>query len=189
MLYYNCPKGKGQGKPQSRSAVFSPSEATKKNPKKLKKRLDKIPNLWYNKITKGELNSTNRERVDTMTNTEKMTNRKALTYAIDNLPDAPQDVLDKLGNMIAQLDKKNASPKKLTAQQEKNISIGEDIVSFLSDHEGEGFTVSDLLKSVPSCEGDSNQHVSAIMRQLVLGGTVEKYTDKRRTYFRTVVGE
>jgi len=122
-----------------------------------------------------------------MTNTEKMTNRKALTYALDNLPDAPADVREKLENMIAQLDKKNASPKKLTAQQEKNISIGEDIVGFLSDHEGEGFTVSDLIKSVPSLEGDSNQHASAVMRQLVLAGSVEKYTDKRRTYFRAVV--
>lgn len=122
-----------------------------------------------------------------MTNTEKMTNRKALSYALDNLPDAPADVREKLENMIAQLDKKNASPKKLTAQQEKNISIGEDIVGFLSDHEGEGFTVSDLIKSVPSLEGDSNQHASAVMRQLVLAGSVEKYTDKRRTYFRAVV--
>ena len=122
-----------------------------------------------------------------MTNTEKMTNRKALTYALTNLPDAPADVREKLENMIAQLDKKNASPKKLTAQQEKNISIGEDIVGFLSDHEGEGFTVSDLIKSVPSLEGDSNQHASAVMRQLVLAGSVEKYTDKRRTYFRAVV--
>ena len=124
-----------------------------------------------------------------MTTSEKMTNRKALTYAIENLPNAPQDVLDKLGNMIAQLDKKNASPKKLTAQQEKNLSMQAEISEFLLDHEGEGFTVSDLLKSVPSCEGDSNQHVSALMRALVLGGSVEKYTDKRRTYFRAVVGE
>ena len=124
-----------------------------------------------------------------MTTSEKMTNRKALTYAIENLPNAPQDVLDKLGNMIAQLDKKNASPKKLTAQQEKNLSMQAEISEFLFDHEGEGFTVSDLLKSVPSCEGDSNQHVSALMRALVLGGSVEKYTDKRRTYFRAVVGE
>ena len=123
-----------------------------------------------------------------MTN-EKMTNRKALSYAIENLPNAPQDVLDKLGNMIAQLDKKNASPKKLTAQQEKNLSMQAEISDFLFDHEGEGFTVSDLLKAVPSCEGDSNQHVSALMRALVLGGSVEKYTDKRRTYFRAVVGE
>lgn len=150
----------------------------------MKKRLDKSPNLWYNKITKGELNSTNRERVDTMTKTDKMTNRKALSYAIDNLPDAPAEVVEKLENMIAQLDKKNAAPKKLTAQQEKNVAMSGEVLDFLLDHEGEGFTVSDLLKSVPVLEGDSNQHASALMRQLVIAGSVEKYTDKRRTYFR-----
>ena len=121
--------------------------------------------------------------------TSKMTNRIALTYALDNLPDAPADVREKWQKMIDQLDKKNASPKKLTAQQEKNEGVKADLLDFLSDHEGEGFTVSDLLKQVPACEGDSNQHVSALMRALVLSGAVEKYTEKRRTYFRVVVGE
>lgn len=119
--------------------------------------------------------------------TTKITNRVALTYAIENLPDAPAEIREKWANMIAQLDKKNASPKKLTAQQEKNEGVKSDLLAFLSDHEGEGFTVSDLLKSVPSCEGDSNQHVSALMRALVLDGRVEKYSEKRRTYFRVAV--
>lgn len=119
--------------------------------------------------------------------TTKITNRVALTYAIENLPDAPAEIREKWANMIAQLDKKNASPKKLTAQQEKNEGVKSDLLAFLSDHEGEGFTVSDLLKSVPSCEGDSNQHVSALMRALVLSGAVEKYSEKRRTYFRVAV--
>ena len=91
--------------------------------------------------------------------------------------------------MIAQLDKKNASPKKLTAQQEKNEAIKTDILDFLSENAGSGYTVSDMLKAIPSLEGDSNQHVSALMRALVLAGGVEKYTEKRRTYFRAAVGE
>jgi len=152
----------------------------------MKKRLDKSPNLWYNKITKGELNSTNRERVDTMTKTDKMTNRKALEIAIAAIGDTNADATAKLEKMIDQLDKKNAAPKKLTAQQEKNIAMSGEVLDFLLDHEGEGYTVSDLLKSVPVLEGDSNQHASALMRALVLAGSVEKYTDKRRTYFRAV---
>ena len=121
----------------------------------------------------------------------KVTNRIVLDYCLNKMVEngAPEGYIEKIEKMIDQLDKKNAAPKKLTAQQEKNLSIGAEITDFLFDHEGEGFTVSDLLKSVPSCEGDSNQHVSAIMRSLVLGGSVEKYTDKRRTYFRAVVGE
>lgn len=117
---------------------------------------------------------------------DKMTNRKALTYAIDNLTDAPAEVIAKLTKMVEQLDKKNASPKKLTAQQVKNEELKEVIVDFLADNEGKGFTVSDLLKAVPELEGDSNQHVSALMRQTVQAGSVEKYSEKRRTYFRIV---
>lgn len=158
----------------------------KKIRKKLKKGLDKSSNLWYNKITKGELNSTNRERVDTMTKTDKMTNRKALEIAIAAIGDTNADATAKLSKMIEQLDKKNAAPKKLTAQQEKNVAMQGEILDFLLDNEGTGYTVSDLLKSVPSLEGDSNQHVSALMRALVLAGSVEKYTDKRRTYFRAI---
>ena len=121
-----------------------------------------------------------------MSTTTKTTNRSALTYAIEHLTDAPADVIAKLENMIAQLDKKNASPKKLTAQQERNEVVKTAIVEFLSDNADEGFTVSDLIKSVLECEGDSNQHVSALMRALRLEGKVESYSEKRRTYFRVV---
>ena len=122
-----------------------------------------------------------------MTKTDKMTNRKALEIAIAAIGDTNADATAKLSKMIEQLDKKNAAPKKLTAQQEKNIAMQGEILDFLLDNEGTGYTVSDLLKSVPSLEGDSNQHASALMRALVLAGSVEKYTDKRRTYFRAVV--
>ena len=117
----------------------------------------------------------------------KTTNRIALTYAIEHLPDAPTEIIEKLENMIAQLDRKNASPKKLTAQQEKNEVIKQEILDFLTENEDKGFTVSDMLKAIPSLEGDSNQHVSALMRALVISEAVEKYTDKRRTYFRIKV--
>ena len=119
----------------------------------------------------------------------KTTNKTALLYAIENLSaTAPAEIIDKLNTMVAQLDKKNASPKKLTAQQERNEVVKTAILCFLSDHEGEGFTCSDLLKSVPELEGDSNQHCSALMRALRLEGKVESYQDKRKTYFRAVVG-
>lgn len=116
--------------------------------------------------------------------TNKTTNRSALMYALEHCTDAPADVREKWEKMIAQIDKKNASPKKLTAQQEKNEAIKGVIVDFLSEAEGKGFTVSDLLKKIPELEGDSNQHVSALLRVLVLDGKVEKYSEKRRTYFR-----
>ena len=121
-----------------------------------------------------------------MANT-KMTNKTALTIALTAIGDTNPEATAKIQKMIEQLDKKNAAPRKLTAQQEKNEVIKTEIAAFLEEHANEGFTVSDLLKAVPVLEGDSNQHVSALMRALVLAGSVEKYTDKRRTYFRVAV--
>ena len=120
-----------------------------------------------------------------MSNT-KITNKTALLFAIDAIGDSNPEVTAKLQKMVEQLDKKNASPKKLTAQQVKNEELKEVIVDFLADNENQGFTVTDLIKSVAELEGDSNQHVSALRRQLVEAGKVEKYSEKRRTYFRIV---
>ena len=122
-----------------------------------------------------------------MSNT-KLTNKTALLFAIEAIGDSNAEVTAKLQKMVEQLEKKNASPKKLTAQQEKNEGIKAEIVDFLSDNEGSGFTITDLLKSVPCIEGDSNQHVSALMRQLVQAGVVTKYSEERRTYF-TIASE
>lgn len=117
--------------------------------------------------------------------TEKMTYRKALDYAIANLPaDAPAEVTEKLNALIAQLDKKAASPKKLTAAQEANVGVKDAIVEFIADNSETGFTCSDLLKLVPALEGKSNQYASALMRQLVDEKRAVKYTEKRRTYFK-----
>jgi hypothetical protein len=118
-----------------------------------------------------------------MSNT-KITNKTALLFAIDAIGDSNPEVTAKLQKMVEQLDKKNASPKKLTAQQLKNEELKEVIVDFLADNEDKGFTVTDLIKAIPEFEGDSNQHVSALMRQLVDVNKVKKYSEKRRTYFK-----
>ena len=118
-----------------------------------------------------------------MSNT-KITNKTALLFAIDAIGDSNPEVTAKLQKMVEQLDKKNAAPRKLTAQQEKNETLKGVILDFLADNPDTGYTVSDLLKAIPEFEGDSNQHVSALMRALSLDGKVEKYSEKRRTYFR-----
>ena len=121
--------------------------------------------------------------------TPKTTNKTALQYALEHLPDAPADVREKWTNMIAQLDKKNAAPKKLTAQQKTNEGVKDAIADFLAENGGEGFTCGDLTKQVPVLEGKTPQYVSALMRQLVDEKRAEKYTDKRRTRFRAPVCE
>jgi hypothetical protein len=116
--------------------------------------------------------------------TNKITNKTALLFAIEAIGDSNPEVTAKLQKMVEQIDKKNASPKKLTAQQEKNEVIKTAIICFLSDHAGTGCTCSDLLREVPELDGDSNQHVSALMRALRLEGKVVSYSDKRKTYFK-----
>ena len=118
-----------------------------------------------------------------MTKTEKMTNRKALTYVIDNC-DLPADVREKFEAMIVALDKKSTAERKPTAKQTENEAVRSAVVEFINDNaEGDGFTCSDLIKVCPAVEGKSNQYVSAILRQAVLAGEVSKGTVKRRTYF------
>lgn len=116
--------------------------------------------------------------------TPKTTNKTALLFAIENLPDAPAEIREKWENMVAQLDKKNASPKKMTAKQEANEAVRETILDFLSLNADKIYTCSDLLKEVDALEGRSPQYVSALMRSLVLSKAVVKTTDKKRTYFR-----
>ena len=118
-----------------------------------------------------------------MSNT-KITNKSALLYAIDNLPDAPAEIAEKWRAMVAQLEKKNAAPRKITAKQEANEVVKETIADFLTTHADKGYTCSDLLKEVPELEGKSTQYVSALMRSLLISGVVSKYTDKRKTYFK-----
>ena len=120
--------------------------------------------------------------------TEKMTNRKALAYALENC-DLPAEVKAKFEKMIEQLDKKSGAERKPTARQTENAVIRERLVEFIDSNyvEGsEGFTVSDLLKAIPEFEGDSNQHVSALLRQAIQAGEVSKGSVKRRTYFAPV---
>lgn len=119
--------------------------------------------------------------------TSKMTYSQAIEAVLNG--EMTEAVCERLRALQASLNKKSASPKKLTSQQEKNEMVKTAILDFLSDHKGEGFTCSDLIKQVPELEDDSNQHVSALMRALRLANKVENYTDKRKTYFRIKVGE
>jgi hypothetical protein len=122
-----------------------------------------------------------------MTNkTEKMTNRKALTFALENC-NLPAEVAEKFTAMIAALDKKSGAERKPTAKQTENEGVRAALVEFISENmSGDGFTCGDLIKVCPAVEGKSNQYVSAILRQAVNAGELSKGTVKRRTYFAPV---
>jgi hypothetical protein len=82
------------------------------------------------------------------------------------------------------LSKKNSAEKKPTAQQVANVGIQTAILNGMEV--GKAYTITDLIKSVPECADLTNQRVSALVRQMVDGGSVERFEEKRKAYFRKV---
>ena len=79
------------------------------------------------------------------------------------------------------LQKKSAS-KKPTKKNEENEALKAKIVEVLRIFES-GATVSEILGASEDFNGMSNQKISALVRQLVLDGTVVKTTDKKKSIF------
>lgn len=76
----------------------------------------------------------------------------------------------------------SASFGNLTARQQKNEYLKNAIIDYLAV--SDPMTVSDMIEEIPDLYGETNQSVSALLRQLVLSGEIEKFSEKRRTYFR-----
>lgn len=119
-----------------------------------------------------------------MTNkTEKMTNRKALSYIEQTYGEnLPADVLEKVQGMIAQLDKKASAPRKATPTQVENEGYMTLVVNFLSD--GSQKSVAEMIKGIPAFADFSTPKVSAIVKKLKDAGTVERVEVKGRAYFK-----
>ena len=116
---------------------------------------------------------------------EKMTYVKAIENAIQG--NLTTEVVDKLTALKQSLVKKAGAERKPTAQQIANENLRATLVEFINENaEGDGFTVTDILKQCPAVEGDSNQHVSAILRKAVQEREISKGSVKRRTYFAPV---
>jgi hypothetical protein len=126
--------------------------------------------------------------------TTKLTKKVALSVAIASLNGealstefTTADVVAKLNEMIAQLDKKTGAEKPLTEQQKQNLGYKTDLLAVLAD--GKARTATELMKEVTTFPEDmSNQRVSALLRQLILDGKVERETVKGKTLFRIVEG-
>lgn len=110
----------------------------------------------------------------------KMTYVNAIENALNG--NMTEEVRERLTALKAQLAKKSAAPKKLTEQQEKNQYLKGVIIEAMA--RDKGYTVSEIIALVPELAGDSNQHVSALMRALKEEGVVVKYEDKRKSYFK-----
>lgn len=83
-------------------------------------------------------------------------------------------------NEIAKL-KKRQETKKPTKTQEANADLR---VAILAQMESDkSYTITDMLKEFPCCEGLSNQKVSAIVRLMLDENLVVKTITKRTSYF------
>ena len=117
---------------------------------------------------------------------EKMTNSKALAIAIETLEGSVSaEVLEKLGNIKASIDKKNSAERKPTATQTENIGLKSAILNGME--EGKAYTIGDSMTSVPEIADLTNQRVSAIVRQLKDDGLVTREEIQRKAYFTKVV--
>ena len=118
-----------------------------------------------------------------MANEKKMT--KAQMFAqIKANHNLSADEVAFIDHELELLAKKNSAEKKPTAVQVANEGIKAEILEGMEV--GKKYTITDLMKSVPACAELSNQRVSALVRQLVTDGSVERTEEKRKAYFSKV---
>lgn len=117
----------------------------------------------------------------------KTTYIAALTYAIENLTDAPQDVMDKLTALRGQYeDRKNYVPKAKRVEAEKNVEIGAVVMTVLAT--GEKMTASEILGADPFFAENkiSTQKLSIVLRSLKDDGKIVRLEEGRKTFFQMI---
>ena len=116
--------------------------------------------------------------------TNKMTNKKALTYVLENMAEIPADVKEKLEGMVAALENKAASTKrKPTAKQTENEGFKSLILEFMRANPNRLLACTEIGKEVAELNGLNNQRISALMRGLVDAGLVTKDVVKGKSLF------
>ena len=105
----------------------------------------------------------------------KMTYIEALNVALEAVENA--EAVEKLEALKAQLEKRNAS-KGQTKAQKANEGLKAEILAFV----GEAGAV--RAGDVATHFGVSGQKASALLKQLVEAGKLERYTEKKVTFFK-----
>lgn len=118
-----------------------------------------------------------------MANIKKMTKKDYFEQIKRNYA-LTEDEVKFIDHEIELLEKKNAADKKPTAQQVANKSTQDAIYEGMES--GKLYTITDLIKTIPECADMTNQRVSALVRQMVVDGKVERTEDKRKAYFKKV---
>ena len=111
---------------------------------------------------------------------KKMTQRDFYNEILTqyDLTDAHREFIE---GRLSALDKKSGSAKKPTATQVANEGLKVAIVENMV--RGEKYTISNLIKNIPALADLTNQKVSALVRQLIKEGVVERTEVKGVAYF------
>ena len=122
---------------------------------------------------------------------KKITKRESFTEIKEILEGLGKDRLaEVMEHELELLVKKNSADKKPTAIQVENEKFKELIIEFMV--EGEKYTITDFIKSIPELNEKTNQKVSAIVKQMYAdedkGQKVEDFPlvrveEKRKAYF------
>lgn len=118
-----------------------------------------------------------------MKNTDNMTNRKALTYVMENFT-LPDDVAEKLSAMLTALDKKSGGTRKPTANQLANEGFKEAILNVMEQNHL--YRVKELAKLAGM---ESFSKCSALVKQLKDSGAIVRTEDKGVAYFSLATPE
>ena len=118
--------------------------------------------------------------------TKKMTKRDYYN-ALLNIAEvkANGEMVKFIEHELELLAKKNSSEKKPTAVQVANEGIKSVIIETLAEN-GKMMTISEMQKVSAELGELSNQRISALIRQLINDGKVERIEDKRKAYFKAV---
>lgn len=114
---------------------------------------------------------------------EKKITKKEMFAQIREVVADNADMVAFIDHEIELLSKKSGS-KKPTATQVANEGLKDVILKVLEG--SDGMTASEVLNADAEFDGMSNQKISALLRQLVLDGKVEKFSDKKKTLFKLV---
>ena len=119
----------------------------------------------------------------------KATNYNRL-LAIAEVANNPE-LVEFINHELDLLARKNTTTgeKKMTATQKENVALKTAILNFME--EGKRYTVGDIIKACPECEGLSTSKVSAVIRQMLTevgSGELVRIEDKRKAYFAKVEG-
>lgn len=119
-----------------------------------------------------------------MTTTTKKPTKRDHFNALLNIPAvADNEALTAfVKHELELLDRKNSGEKKPTKAQQENMALKDDILACMED--GRLYTIGEMIKEFPCCEGLTAPKVTAIFtRLLVPEGSVVNTKDKRKSYY------